>query len=147
MQDAGKIVIGIVIFLGLLTIPIWVTQASGNADYVPEPQVDMEVVENFMAKNYPDVVYDGECVESLDYMRVNHMKLLIDWRQWSVRTDTEGDPGVSYYTATDGTKWYMGFAKTCLGCHNDRDVFCNQCHDYTATQTNCWDCHSDPGGY
>lgn len=147
MQDAGKIFIGIVIFLALVSIPIWVTQARGEADTVPDPQVNMDVVAEFMAENYPDIDYDNECIESTDYMRLNHMKLLMGWRQWSVRDDTHGDPHVSYYTAEDGQEWFMSFTETCLGCHNDRAAFCTQCHEYTATQTGCWECHFEPGGY
>jgi len=141
MQDFSKIVAGIIIFLVLLSIPVIVTQASGNSDYTPDPQVDMNVVEDFIADNYPYMDYDGECVESTDYMRKNHWRLLFDWRAWAVRDDADGDKGVPYYTATDGDEWFMSLNETCLGCHNDRDTFCNQCHNYTGIRPNCWSCH------
>jgi len=145
MQDKGKIIAGIIIFLALLCIPVMVSQASGNADYVPEPQINMDAINEFMAENYPDVTYDNECVESTEYMRVQHMTLLFKWRSWTVRDDSRGDPGagVSYYTAADGQEWAMSLTETCLGCHTDRTVFCDLCHQYTATQPNCWDCHVD----
>lgn len=158
MQDAGKVIGGIIVFLALLSIPIWVTQAAGNANEVANPVVDPEVVNDFMAENYPDDVadyesfiesnenYDG-CIESTDYMRLNHMKLLMNWRQWSVRDDTKGDLGVSTYTSEEtGIEWFMSLTETCLGCHNDRDIFCNQCHEYTATQLGCFECHVEPEG-
>jgi len=143
MQDKGKIIAGIIIFLALLCIPVMISQASGNADYVPEPQVNMDIVNDFMAENYPDVIYDDLCIESTAYMRLNHMSLLLDWRAWAVREDADGDPNESYYTAEDGQKWFMSLTETCLGCHTDRTIFCDQCHLYTATQPNCWDCHND----
>ena len=146
MQDLGKIIIGIIVFLVLLSIPVIVTQATGNADYVPDPQPpSQDVLDNFIAENYPDFTdYDSSCIESKEYMRLNHMNIIYDWRAWAVRDDADGDEDSSYYTSLDGKKeWFMSLTETCLGCHTDRDVFCNRCHEYTATQPNCWNCHND----
>jgi hypothetical protein len=132
MQNFGKIITGIVIFLVLLAIPVIVTQASGNMDYVTESELQL-----------PDPSVATECIESTEYMRVHHMDLLLKWRSWAVRDDSRGDENISYYTATDGDEWFMSLTETCLGCHDDRDAFCNVCHDYMAVQPNCWDCHND----
>ena len=132
MQDFGKIIIGIIVFLVLLSIPVIVTQASGNADYVP-------VLE------YPEG--ETECIEDTEYMRVHHMDLLIKYRSWAVRDDADtDDPGDVYWTDKDGNVQPFSLTGTCLGCHGDRDTFCNVCHDYMAVQPNCWDCHVDTGG-
>lgn len=136
MQNSGKIIIGIIIFLAILSIPVIVTQVSGNANYVPDPQPpDEEVVEAFSGST------DYECMESTEYMRVNHMKLLLDYREWAVRDDNRSDPGDIYYIDANGNKKVFSLNGTCLGCHTDREVFCDVCHDYTATQLGCWDCH------
>lgn len=148
MQDIGKIIVGIIIFLVLLSIPVIVSQASGNADYTPDPVLPTEEeVENFMeSTGYFIGSAEYRCVESIEYMRVNHMKILYDWRAWAVRDDADGDEDISYYEDKDGNLWFMSLTETCLGCHTDRNVFCNQCHEYTATQPNCWNCHNDPEG-
>ena len=140
MQDFGKIVTGIIIFLVLLSIPIIVTQASGNADYVTEDELqlpDPEVVAEISgATNY-------SCMESVEYMRVNHMDLLFEYRAWVVRDDANGDPGMIYWP--EGTDQPFSLNGTCLGCHTDRETFCNVCHEYADVQPNCWDCHDLSG--
>ena len=168
MQDFGKIVIGIIVFLALLSIPVIVTQASGNADYttdselqLPDPAVVSQFIENnvtgtaeqIQARENSD---PPQCIESTDYMRLNHMSLLLQWRTWVVRDDADNNQddqvvksngdGDFYYIASDGTVWLMSLEGTCLGCHTDRTVFCNVCHNYTETTPNCWDCHGSIGG-
>jgi hypothetical protein len=137
MQDFGKIIIGIIVFLVLLSIPVIVTQASGNADYDPESKL-AESLESIEANS---------CINSnsAEYMRVHHSDLLYDYRTWAVRDDASGDTGDVYWTDEDGNKQLFSLNGTCLGCHTDRDAFCNVCHDYTAIQPNCWDCHDLSG--
>lgn len=134
MQDFGKIITGIIIFLVLLSIPIIVTQASGNADYVTEDELVL-----------PDESVATECINgySAEYMRVNHMDLLFDYRAWVVRDDASGDPGMIYWP--EGTDQPFSLNGTCLGCHTDRETFCNVCHEYADVQPNCWDCHDLSG--
>ena len=123
MYDADKIIIGLVIFLCLITLPIWYAVASGEASSVPEPVI---------------VTGEGECVESAQYMKENHMQLLNSWKDSVVR---DGD---RIYIASDGEKYDISLSNTCLGCHSNKAEFCDECHDYVAVTPFCWDCHNIP---
>ncbi len=54
MYDAGKIFTGGIIFLILLTFPIWYVAATGKSGYVPQPEVVSE---------------EKQCIEPTEYMR------------------------------------------------------------------------------
>jgi hypothetical protein len=36
MYDGGKIIIGLIIFVVLVSIPVWYNAATGSTDYVPD---------------------------------------------------------------------------------------------------------------
>ena len=128
MYDTGKIIAGVIIFLILFTFPIWYSQASGEASSVPEPQIPAD---------------KEQCVEPADWMRVNHMKLLLrDWQPTVVR----GGGGPRTYIATDGKEFDMSLTNTCMDCHSNKAEFCDQCHTYVGIAPGCWDCHNEPGG-
>ncbi|MBW2266037.1 MAG: hypothetical protein JRF28_07735 [Deltaproteobacteria bacterium] len=40
----------------------------------------------------------------------------------------------------------MSLQNTCMSdnCHAKKTEFCDQCHDYTAVEPYCWDCHIVP---
>ena len=155
MQDKGKIITGIVIFLGLMTFPFWL-----NLGKTVNPPVAQAVQQ----------LGEKECIEDVEYMRENHMKLLNDWRTEVVRN------GNRIYVASDGQKYEMSLQNTCMECHapgegsdsielsgeelaskyenSDLDstragadlidfelTDCYQCHVYAAVETDCWDCH------
>ncbi|MBF0170004.1 MAG: hypothetical protein HQK87_02770 [Nitrospinae bacterium] len=71
----------------------------------------------------------GQCVRDTEWMRRNHMKLLMHTRddvvREGVRLDREG-------------------LKGCRSCHPYRGEFCDQCHDYVGMQQECWNCHFYP---
>ena len=123
MYDAGKIILGLVIFVILLTSPIWYSAASGRISYVPEPKI---------------VTEEKQCVEPAQYMRENHMHLLDEWRQTAVRE------GEHTYVASDGKEYEISLSDTCMKCHSNKEEFCDQCHDYTGVKPSCWDCHNAP---
>ncbi len=123
MYDASKIIPGLIIFFALISYPIWVTAASGNIGYTPEPKI---------------VTEEEQCVESTEWMRSNHMDLLTNWRETVVRT------GIRTWTASDGQEYTMSLTDTCLSCHPNRADFCNQCHDYVGGGPDCWTCHNEP---
>jgi len=127
MHNAGKILIGVLIFFVLVTIPVWNSSASGKADYVPQPVT-------------PD---ESQCIETGEWMTLHHMDLLNNWRQHVVR---EGE--TIYHSVTDVTKkdWTMSLTETCLGCHTSKADFCDQCHSYADVEPECWSCHNVPGG-
>ncbi len=126
MYDAGKIIVGLVIFLLLITAPVWYNAASGQASYAPH----LEIVTDAKA-----------CVAPTDYMRTSHMELLNTWRDEVVRH------GEREYTAFDGTVYEKSLSNTCMGCHSNKAEFCDRCHDYMAVgRPYCWDCHVEPKG-
>jgi len=125
MYDANKIIPGLIIFLCLITLPVWYGMASGKADDVPEPQI---------------VTEEEQCVEPAQWMRENHMELLEDWKEAVVRQ------GIRTYVAGDGQEYKTSPTSTCLSCHSNKAEFCDRCHNYVGVKPNCWECHNVPGG-
>ncbi|MFC2067569.1 sulfate reduction electron transfer complex DsrMKJOP subunit DsrJ [Chloroflexota bacterium] len=123
MYDAKYIIPGIIIFLCIVIFPILFSVGSGNAEYVPEPEIVTEEI---------------QCVESAKYMRDNHTDLIIDWRESVVRE------GNRTYVASDGLEYDMSLTGTCLSCHANKSQFCDQCHDYAGVKPDCWSCHNIP---
>ncbi len=134
MYDAGKIITGLVIFVGIVTYPIW--GSIGESIDMPEPEIKTT---------------GQTCVESAEYMRANHMQLLNNWRDEVVRD------GERVYTSQEhGTKFDKSLAstgmsvmghgekKSCMDCHSNKKEFCDSCHDYTAVAPYCWTCHLEP---
>ena len=118
MYDKGKIIAGIVIFLVLITFPVWYLTANSQTSHVPQLQTPT----------------GNECVESSDWMLTSHMKLIDDWRRLAVRE------GNHTYIASDGKEYFISMTGTCLSCHN-KDTFCDPCHSYEGVTPNCWSCH------
>ncbi len=125
MYDAGKIITGLVIFVGIVTYPIW--GSLGGSVNMPEPVVNKS----------------GTCVESAEYMRANHMQILDEWRDSVVR-----DNDRVYTSQQYGTKFDKSLSTTgktsCTSCHSNKEEFCDACHDYTAVAPYCWECHIEP---
>ena len=125
MYDAGKIIVGLIIFVGLFTSPIWYDIASGEASN--KPNIVLPVNEDMK-----------ECVAGTEYMRASHMDLLNEWRDEVVRE------GKRIYTSPTGKEFEMSLTKTCTNCHYNKTEFCDQCHDYLGVTPYCWDCHVEP---
>ena len=126
MRDRGVILTGLIIFLALVTFPIWSGLASGARSDPPELVLPAE----------------GQCVASTETMRANHMQLLMEWRDEVVRHNDR------IYTTEDGRRYYKSLSGTCMSCHNDKEKFCDRCHNYVAVTPYCWDCHvAPPGGH
>jgi len=124
MYNGGKIIIGIIIFLALLTSPLWYNMASGRADYKPEPKI---------------VTSAEQCVMPVEYMREAHMDLLNTWRNLVVREKQR------IHVSHDGKKYVMSLSNTCMSCHSNKSEFCDACHDFSAVgQPDCWSCHVQP---
>ena len=126
MYDAGKVILGLVVFIVLVTFPIWFTQALGDASYKPE--LDKPVGET-------------QCVESKEYMTAWHMDLLNQWRDAVCRD------GQRIYTSREYKKKFeMSLTRTCLKCHASKEEFCDECHNYVSVEPYCWECHVEPIG-
>jgi hypothetical protein len=126
MGDRGLIYIGLLIFLGVVTLPFTLNLAAGGTGGPPE----VVLPEN-----------ETGCVEPTDYMQSSHMQLLVQWREDYVRRNIRG------YTASDGKTYNIGLTGTCLEqCHSNKAEFCDRCHEYEGVEgPYCWDCHIDPG--
>ncbi len=84
-----------------------------------------------------DLGKGGEhCVEDTQYMRENHMRLIIHQRDETVR---KGIRGSKYSLAG------------CVDCHastrnnsvlGSNENFCQGCHVYAAVKIDCFECHS-----
>jgi hypothetical protein len=129
MYNGGKIIIGIIIFVLLVTSPFYL--AGKKATAKPDPQV-----------NTPEILKmpeaERKCVEPTAYMKKEHMKMLNEWRDWVVRD------GLTVYTSSTGKQYAMSLQNTCMKCHSNKSKFCDECHNYTAVNPYCWDCHIAP---
>jgi predicted CXXCH cytochrome family protein len=91
------------------------------------------------------------CVEDTDFMRRNHMNLLMHQRDETVQ---------------QGIRENKHSLKECISCHAipgpdsialtvaSPKHFCRSCHDYAAVKIDCFDCHASrpppgdvPGGH
>ncbi len=125
MYNSGKIILGLVVFIGFFTSPIWYDLGSGQSSKKPELVLPLD-------KNIK------ECVASTEYMRASHMDLLNEWRDEVVRE------GNRTYTSPSGKKFEKSLTKTCTNCHSNKTEFCDQCHNYLDVTPYCWDCHVEP---
>lgn len=123
MYNGGKIVLGLVVFLILITFPVWYNIANDKAGYYPELERPVK---------------GDQCVRDSAWMAGNHMDLLNQWRDEVVRTDERFEVG------PDGVRYERSLTNTCLSCHVNKDRFCDRCHDYMGVQPYCWDCHIVP---
>jgi hypothetical protein len=129
MGDKGKILLGLALFVILVTFPFWSRLAAAG-----EPEVGRTELE------YPDPTVATACVEDSVWMAANHPRLLNEWRDDLVRR------GDTLYVSSTGETYLKSLTHTCLDCHQDRDAFCTRCHDYADVSPTCWECHVTPGG-
>ena len=127
LRDRGLIIAGLAVFLIVATFPFW--YGRGKAVAPPDLELDTPVI-NKLAER--------KCLESTPYMRANHMKLLVDWRNSVVRK------GNRVYTATNGKTFEMNLTGTCFHCHSNQKHFCDRCHTYVGAKPDCWSCHIIP---
>ncbi len=127
LNNIGKIVAGIVIFIVLATFFFW--YGTGKSSSLPQPSLDTPAIAQMKEKR---------CVEDKAFMSINHMKLLHNWRDSAVR---EGNRN---YTAKNGNVYKMSLSGTCLECHSNKEQFCDRCHTYVAAKPACFSCHSIP---
>lgn len=123
MYDAGKIITGLILFLAVVTSPIWYNVVVGKADYKPDPKI---------------VTQEKQCLAPTAWMTTSHMLLLDDWRNAVVR---HGD---RTYVTANGRTFNMSLSRTCMECHPNKADFCDRCHNYASVTPYCWDCHVEP---
>jgi hypothetical protein len=123
MYDTGKIIVGIVIFLGLVTFPFWYN--AGTSAKATPPKLEVGTTEK-------------QCVEPTAFMKSSHMQLLDQWRDEVVRN------GKRVYVSSTGKQYEMSLQNTCTKCHSKKEQFCDRCHNYVDAAPKCWDCHIPP---
>lgn len=128
LYDKGKIIAGIMIFVILITFPFW--YGKGKTSAPPVLSIDTPAIGKLEEKR---------CLEETAFMRSNHMKLLVNWRDGVVRE------GNRLYTAKSGKVYEMSLSGTCLKCHSNKEQFCDRCHNYVGAKPSCWSCHIIPG--
>lgn len=129
MYDGWKIILGLVVFVIIVTLPF--TMNIGKAYVKPEPKIDTPEIQKL-----PQT--ERKCIESKDFMRKEHMKILNEWRDIVVRE------GKTQYINTEGKIYNMSLQNTCMKCHSNKSKFCDECHNYLAVKPYCWDCHIAP---
>ncbi len=80
----------------------------------------------------------GECVRPKVNMKGEHMQILDGWRNSVVRDAKR------VYLNENGKEFEMSLSNSCLRCHDNKEQFCDKCHDYASVKPYCWDCHVDP---
>jgi len=121
MYDGKLIIPGLIVFVALMTFPIW--KNMGNAGPVPKPEKPKGVT---------------KCVESVQFMRTSHMKVLNDWRDEVLRDGDRKQIEVA------GVMYDKSLMNGCMKCHTEKKKFCDECHTYTSVKPYCWDCHFLP---
>lgn len=125
MNDKGKIIAGLIIFLLIVTIPFSYSRISKtNKGRAPEVEILPSAGE--------------KCVESKEYMRSNHMDLLNQWRDQVVRQNDR------FTTGPKGGRIEKSLTNSCLDCHSNKENFCDRCHNYMAVSPYCFNCHLEP---
>jgi len=104
MYNGGKILIGLIIFVGLVTFPFLYGGVKATAK--PDPKIDTPEILKMTEK-------ERKCVESKAFMKKEHMQLLNDWRDWVVRD------GNTIYTNAEGKTFTMSLQNTCMKCHSN----------------------------
>jgi hypothetical protein len=131
IYNANKIIPGLIIFLGLITFPLWYNM--GKAAPPPEIKLDTPVIQQMAVK---------QCILPKADMRTGHMQLLNTWRTDVVRNNFR------IYVAADGKQYTMSLQNECMKCHSNKTQFCDQCHVYAGLQLGsvpyCWTCHIAP---
>jgi hypothetical protein len=122
MKDRVLIIVGIIIFAFLFTIPFWMNLSS---------RAELK---------QPELIYpEGEtnCIAEKEYIKANHMDILNRWRDSVVRENVR-------FTVINGEKVEMSLSKTCMRCHSNKETFCDRCHNYLGVDPYCWNCHIAP---
>jgi hypothetical protein len=126
VRDLPAIVGGLILFMGLVTAPIWHGTAARKAALTAPP--------------FKRPAQEEQCVAPTQYMRTSHMLLLEEWRNDAVREQNR------QFVAYNGKLYDRDLTRTCfLQCHKDRAEFCDRCHGYVGvSDAACWDCHNAP---
>jgi hypothetical protein len=122
MYNKRLIIPGLVIFIALVTSPIWYNGLVANP-LPPKPALPED---------------SQNCVLPKAEMRDTHMSLLNEWRDDVLRD------GNRVTVTVDGKTYRKGLQLACMQCHTNKEKFCDSCHEYASVKPYCWDCHLTP---
>ena len=122
MYNKGMVIAGLIIFVLLVTFPIWFNRL--DAGPMPKPELPPGG--------------EKECVAPAAVMRDTHMQLLNEWRDDVTRNSNREVIVVA------GKEYGKGLQLACMQCHSNKEKFCDSCHEYAAVQPTCWNCHISP---
>ncbi len=117
------------IFLGLTLVLF----ASFYA-FLQDGMAEKKTQQTAQYLHQPVSVDSTKCIATKEFMRANHMRVLNEWRNSSVRE------GNRIFVAPNGSKLEKSL-NTCLGCHKNNKLFCFNCHMYANVKPKCWNCH------
>lgn len=122
LYNKNSVCLGIVILVIVLTAPFWVGLFGQNYT-----QTGITIPKE-----------TKDCIENVEFMRTQHMRLLNEWRDEALRKENRT------YVAKDGRKWEISLQNTCLKCHTNYQGFCEKCHLSNSVSPYCWTCHIIP---
>jgi hypothetical protein len=126
MGDKSLIFTGLLLFVALVTFPVWRDLAAGTTTRGPKLTI-------------PSGQGQKTCVAPTDTMRDAHVDLLMSWRSGKVRHQKRE------FKAYNGKVYRVSLTNTCLGCHGNKKQFCESCHAYAGVPSLvCWKCHPSP---
>ncbi|NTW49640.1 MAG: sulfate reduction electron transfer complex DsrMKJOP subunit DsrJ [Chlorobiales bacterium] len=112
-------------------------QKTPEPERAPHQGYTKKMLQQLLSIQKQDVPIDSsQCIAPKEFIRANHMRILNEWRNSSVRE------GNRVYVAHNGSKFEKSL-NTCIGCHNNT-FFCYYCHDYADVKPTCWNCHLSP---
>lgn len=123
-----RAIAAVLVFLIILASPFLVAAAKGEMFRgVDKPELDPAIEGPCVEKNEENVTDEA----AREKMRANHMKILMDEREAAVR---------------DGVRNKDHSLRNCFKCHDNKEEFCDKCHEYSGVSPNCFDnaagCHS-----
>lgn len=124
MRDRKWILIGLAVFCAVALFPVWYGALAGKAA-PPSPVPPTNAT---------------SCIEPVEWMIANHPDLLNSLRNQVVRQ------GKATFVSSSGKTYEVSFPGTCFSCHQSRQAFCEQCHNYVDVHLNCWECHVQSAG-
>jgi hypothetical protein len=120
MYNKTTIIPGLIIFVIIVTLPVWIN--GFEAGDLPKPELPQ-----------------GKCVAPASEMRDIHMSLLNEWRDDVLRNGNRVT-----VKSLDGKEFRKGLQMACMQCHTNKAKFCDSCHEYASVKPYCWDCHITP---
>ncbi|MHB1130883.1 MAG: sulfate reduction electron transfer complex DsrMKJOP subunit DsrJ [Chloroflexota bacterium] len=124
MYDSKYVVAGLSLFVGVFLGFSIFAIGTGSTNKLPQPVLPKD---------------ETQCVESTEFMRANHMQMLVEWREEVVRNNDR-----VYVSRLSGKQFEKSLTNTCMSCHENKQEFCDTCHSSAGVSPNCWDCHNVP---